>query len=96
MLIMPPDQPMIQVLAFLLLVVLVTAGWKQSYRDHYRRLSGPDSPAVTASIAATSTSAPVTQANNPIPEATPRKSRNWMFQDNLHMDKPFGQSKAMK
>lgn len=91
-----------QLIAFLLVVFLLVAGWNQSFKEHYMRLTGhaQDSPAVVE-LAPTPVPVPVVRTEpspppqvllaqkTPVPTATPvSHSGDWMNQP-TGMDKPY-------
>ena len=80
---------MVQVLAFLLLVVLLVSGWNQSFKEHYARLRG-EAPSVSRREVVERVERPV---NPVVPQATPARSTSWMFRE-TSMDGPYGKKRV--
>ena len=86
-----------EALCFLLLVVLITFGWNQPYRDHYRLLTGASAEEVPAPDPATpvpSIPPPAARVDAvPSAEKPPTSDRNWIY-DKTRMDDPHSAKNA--
>lgn len=70
--------------AFVLLLVLIGMGWKQSYKNQYDRLVGNPPPATPVPVVATPAPTPQTTNGPMVPAsatATPR-DQSWMWEKN--------------
>jgi hypothetical protein len=71
--------PMKVLVELLVIVILVAAGWNQSYRLHLERLFGADSSASGRSIRAPQTAAPYWSAPAAF-RSSPAPDNSWLWQ----------------